>query len=163
MWESRRQMSLQRLTRATHAPGAPQPEGKLAQAGPVVLFIAATLIAGMTCILYLWQQSQILATKQDLTDLNRTLVVLQQQRDDLLAQVQNLQSVTHVVAQANKFGMTQGDPRLFKLLSVSSAPHAPTVAQAYPNRHATILLPATNAAITSWWQGAWDGLYGLLQ
>jgi hypothetical protein len=24
-------------------------------------------------------------------------------------------------------------------------------------------LPATNAAVTSWWQGAWDSLYNMLQ
>jgi cell division protein FtsL len=156
-------MSLQRLTRTPHAPSPPPPESRLAQAGPVVLFIAATLIAGMTCILYLWQQSQILATSQDLAGLNRTLVVLQQQRDDLLAQVQSLQSVTHVIAQADKYGMTQGDPRQFKRLTVSSSPRVPIVAQANPDRQTTVLLPATNAAITSWWQGAWDGLYSLLQ
>jgi cell division protein FtsL len=156
-------MSLQRLTRTTHTPSSAPSESRLAQAGPVVLFIAATLIAGMTCILYLWQQSQILATKQDLTDLNRNLVVLQQQRDNLLAQVQGLQSVVHVIARADKYGMTQGDPRQFKRLTVSASPRVPTVAQVSPDRQTTVLLPATNAAITSWWQGAWDGLYSLLQ
>jgi hypothetical protein len=156
-------MSLQRATREQYVPGSLPPETGRRQAGPVVLFIVAVLIAGMTCILYLWQQSQIVATRQDLSNLNRTLVGLQQQRDNLLAQVQSLQSVTHVVAQAGRYGMTQGDPRLFKRLSVSSAPHTPTVAQANPGRKTTVLLPATNAAITSWWQDAWDGLYSLLQ
>lgn len=132
-------------------------------AGPVVLFIGAVLIAGMTCILYLWQQSRIVATRQDLDGLNRTLVVLQQQQSDLLSQTQKLSSVTHVVAEAYKYGMIQGDSRQFKLLSVTTITHTGLVAQANPARQTTIVLPATNAAITSWWQDAWDGLYNLLQ
>ena len=132
-------------------------------AGPVVLFIVAVLIAGMTCILYLWQQSQIVAGRQEINSLNVVLTAKLQQRDDLLAQVQALQSVTHVVAQANHAGMVQADPRQFTQIRVSVPSQSGAVAMASQPKQPTVDLPATNAAVTSWWQGAWDSLYSMLQ
>lgn len=156
-------MSVHRATRAVPAPAPTGAAEERTPAGPVVLFITAVVIAGLTCILYLWQQSHIVATQQDLSDLNRQLVVLQQQENNLVSQEQVLTSVTHVVAQANRYGMTQGVPGQFIHLTVPAVVQSPTVAQVSPSRQPAVLLPATNAAITSWWQGAWDGLFGLLQ
>jgi hypothetical protein len=156
-------MSLYRATRDLSAPVQPPAAGTHRQAGPVVLFIIAVLIAGMTCILYLWQQSQIVAGRQEISNLTATLTVKQQERDDLLAQVQARQSVTNVVAQANRDGMVQGDPRQFTQITVPAPTRQSTVAMASQPKQPNVDLPATNAAITSWWQGAWDGLYSLLQ
>jgi hypothetical protein len=125
----------------------------------------AVLIAGMTCILYLWQQSQIVAGKQEISDLSATLTLKLQQRDDLLAQVQSLESVTHVVAQANRDGMVQADPRQFTQITISvpARSSASAIAMADQPKQPAVDLPATNAAVTSWWQGAWDSLYSMLQ
>jgi hypothetical protein len=130
----------------------------------VVLFIAAVLIAGMTCILYLWQQSQIVAGQQDILVLNSQLTLLTQQRDDLLAQEQNLRSVTNVVAHAVQYGMVQSSSATSKYLALTPA-SVPSnlVAQRTGPAQQPVILPATNAAITSWWQDAWAGLYNLLQ
>jgi hypothetical protein len=119
----------------------------------------------MTCILYLWQQSQIVAGRQEINSLSATLTMKLQQRDDLLAQVQALQSVTHVVAQANRAGMVQADPRRFTQITVSAParPSQSAIAMTSQSRKPTVDLPATNAAVTSWWQGAWDSLYNMLQ
>ncbi len=156
-------MSLTRPTRDVTAPGNAQAD-RQGTAGQVVLFIIAVLIAGMTSILYLWQQSRIVAANQDITQLNSVLVQRLQQRDDLLAQVQRLQAVTHVVAEATKYGMIQADSRQFKQLTVTTTDIRTTaVAQLSPSQRPAVALPATNAAITYWWQDAWDGLYSLLQ
>jgi len=65
-------MSLYRATRNPGAPSSPLAAQPARQpAGPGVLFIAAVLIAGLTCILYLWQQSQIVANQQDIRQLDR--------------------------------------------------------------------------------------------
>jgi hypothetical protein len=119
----------------------------------------------MTCILYLWQQSQIVAGRQEINDLSATLTLKLQERDDLLAQVQALESVTHVIAQANRAGMVQADPRQFTQVTVSvpARASASAIAMAGQPKQPTVDLPATNAAVTSWWQGAWDSLYNMLQ
>lgn len=155
-------MSLHRATRDLSAPTPPSPAARRS-VGPVVVFICAVLIAGMTCILYLWQQSQIVAGTQDIARYDRQVTLLAQQRDDLLAQEQRLTSVTHVVAQANRMGMIQGDPHQFvAITNVPSVVHISNVAQAVPRNQPAVVLPATNAAITEWWQSAWDGLYSLI-
>jgi hypothetical protein len=156
-------MSPQRARRDLSAPIQSATPTARQPAGPVVLFIVAVLIAGMTCILYLWQQSQIVAGRQEINSLNAVLTARLQQRDDLLAQVQALESVTHVVAQANSAGMVQADPRQFTQITVSVSSQPAAIAMAGHPRQPTVDLPATNAAVTSWWQGAWDGLYSLLQ
>jgi hypothetical protein len=131
-------------------------------AGPVVLFIGAVLIAGMTCILYLWQQSRIVAGQQDILQLNAQLTQLTQQRNYLLAQEDSLRSVPNIVAHAVQYGMTQSTPAHHMQLPAPAAP-TPLVAQATGDQQPAVILPATNAAITSWWQDAWDSLYNLLQ
>jgi len=150
--------------RATHDLSAPIPPGAQRQpVGPAVLFIVAVLIAGLTCVLYLWQQSQIVAGKQDLQQLNHTLSVLVQQRSDLEVRAQNLQSVTKVVSAAQQYHMIQGNSHDLVPLTVPSIIRPSTLAQVPPSQQHGIILPATNAAITTWWQNAWDGLYGLMQ
>ena len=156
-------MSPQRARRDLSAPVQPTTAATQRSAGPVVLFIVAVLIAGMTCILYLWQQSQIVAGRQEINSLNTVLTAKLQQRDDLLAQVQALQSVTHVVAQANRDGMVQADPRQFTQIVVPLPSRSSAIAMASQPKQPTVDLPATNAAVTSWWQGAWDSLYNMLQ
>lgn len=157
-------MSVHRAAYDGGASQAPRSARATYSAGPVVLFIAAVLIAGMTCILYLWQQSQIVAGQQDIVVLNSQLTLLTQQRDDLLAQEQNLRSVTNVVAHAVQYGMVQSSSATSKYLALTPAT-APSnlVAQRTGPAQQPVILPATNAAITSWWQDAWAGLYNLLQ
>jgi hypothetical protein len=128
-----------------------------------MIFIAAVLVAGMTSVLYLWQQSKIVSANQDITSLNAQIVTEQQQLQDLAAQVSTQQAITHVVSMANKLGMVQADPRQFKVVQINTPGQAPAVAALAPNQRPAVALPATNAAITYWWQDAWDGLYSLLQ
>ena len=156
-------MSLSRGMRRQSAPAQLQSEPARAPSSQVVLFIAAVLVAGMTSVLYLWQQSRIVSANQDISNLNAQLITEMQQRDDLLSQVNRLQAVTHVVSMANKLGMVQADPRQFKLLTISTANQPPAVAALSPYQQPAVVLPATNAAITYWWQDAWDGLFSLLQ
>lgn len=132
-------------------------------AGPVVLFIAAVLIAGMTCVLYLWQQSRIVAGQQDIITLSSQLNQLTQQRDDLLAQEENLRSVTNVVSHALQYGMTQANSTNNRYLALVAPAPSPLVAQTTPSRQQMEILPATNAAVSGWWQDAWDSLYKILQ
>jgi hypothetical protein len=63
---------------------------------------------------------------------------------------------------ANKLGMVQADPRQFKQLPINISGPPPAVAALSPGQQ-SVVLPATNAAITYWWQDAWDGLFSLLQ
>jgi hypothetical protein len=157
-------MSLHRATRDLDAPvHTPTEEPVRQPAGPVVLFIATVLIAGMTCILYLWQQSQIVSAKQDILSANATYTALLAEQNDLIAQKNNLTSVTHVVAQAVKLGMVVGSASQFKQLSVQATSPGGPVAQNQAPSQSSVVLPATNAAITSWWQDAWDGLFNMLQ
>ncbi|MDB5077407.1 MAG: hypothetical protein JWO42_3586 [Chloroflexi bacterium] len=157
-------MSLHRATRDLNAPVHPPAEELVRQpAGPVVLFIGTVLIAGLTCILYLWQQSQIVSAKQDIVSANATYTALLAQENDLIAQKNNLTSVTHVVAQAVKLGMVVGNASQFKQLSVQPSIPGSVVAQNTTPPQSSVVLPATNAAITSWWQDAWDGLFNVLQ
>lgn len=146
---------------AGSVPSSP-PDGAPFTAGPVVLFIAAVLIAGMTCILYLWQQSRIVAGQQDILALNQQLTQLTQQKNYLVAQEDSLRSVPNIVAHAAQYGMTQSASTHYMQLK-ASAPPPPLVAQATGNQQPAVILPATNAAITSWWETAWDSLYNLLQ
>jgi len=132
-------------------------------AGPAVLFICAVVIAGMTCVLYLWQQSRIVAGRQDIVQYDATVTALLQQRDDLVAQRENLRSVTNIVAHAIQYHMGQPDSWHGKLLALAPVPRTTTLAQGSAGTQPAVILPATNAAIESWWQGAWDSLYIMLQ
>lgn len=132
-------------------------------AGPAMLFICAVVIAGMTCILYLWQQSRIVAGRQDIVQYDATMTALLQQRDDLVAQRENLRSVTNIVAHAITYNMRQPDTWHGKLLALAPVPQTTTLAQRAGSTPPAVILPATNAAIESWWQGAWDSLYIMLQ
>jgi len=161
--EHERRMKPSRVTHRLNASASTRSEPPRAPAGQVLVFIAAVLVAGMTSVLYLWQQSRIVSANQDITSLNAQIVTQMQQRDDLLAQVNRLQAITHVVSMANKLGMVQADPRQFKQLTITTSGQAPTVAALAPNQRPAVALPATNAAMTYWWQDAWDGLYSLLQ
>ncbi|MGH2410773.1 MAG: septum formation initiator family protein [Chloroflexota bacterium] len=156
-------MSLSKGSRRASGSVHTQPDQPQAPSGQVVLFIAAVLVAGMTCVLYLWQQSRIVAANQDITNLNAQLITQEQQRDDLLAQVNRLQAVTHVVAMANKLGMVQANPLQFKQVTITMGGQPPVVAALSPNQPSAVVLPATNAAIPYWWQDAWDGMFSLLQ
>ncbi|HEY8283719.1 MAG TPA: hypothetical protein VIJ28_04975 [Chloroflexota bacterium] len=156
-------MSLSTGTRRASGTVHTQPDQAQTPSGQVILFIAAVLVAGMTCVLYLWQQSRIVAANQDITNLNAQLITQEQQRDDLLAQVNRLQAVTHVVSMANKLGMVQANPLQFKRLTINMSGQTPAVASLSPNLQSAVVLPATNAAITYWWQDAWDGMFSLLQ
>jgi hypothetical protein len=121
----------------------------------------------MTCILYLWQQGQIVATQQDIRTLDARYTAMLAQENDLASQVNAMRSVTHVVAEATKDGMVMGDSRLIKTLNVDvPVPNSVLVAQNQPSpssSQSSVVLPSTNAAITSWWQDAWDGLFNQLQ
>ena len=60
--------------------------------------------------------------------------------------------------------MVVGDSRQVKTLTVSVSAPSALVAQDVPTpAQSSVALPSTNAAITNWWQGAWDGLFSLLQ
>ena len=130
--------------------------------GPVTLFIAAVLIAGMTCILYLWQQSQIVAGQQEIAQADTQITLLNQQYSDLVAQRESLKAVTNVIAEARKYGMVQNSLQNDKVLALVPIVHPSNLAQAVP-RNPTVVLPATNAAISSWWESAWGSLYSMLQ
>ena len=156
-------MSLSTGTRRASGTVHTQADQTQAPSGQVILFIAAVLVAGMTCVLYLWQQSRIVAANQDITNLNAQMITREQQLADLQAQVNRLQAVTHVVAMANKLGMVQGNSLQFKTVTVNESGQPPVVASLSPNQQSTVVLPATNAAITYWWQDAWDGMFSLLQ
>jgi hypothetical protein len=157
-------MTLHRATRSFSAPSVSAAVDQPRQpAGAVVLFIGAVLIAGLTCVLYLWQQSQIVANQQDIRQLDAQYTVMLAQVNDLQSQRNQLASVTNIVAQATRLGMVQGDPRSFKQLTVQDSGGNPLVARNEAPQPSTVVLPATNAAITSWWQDAWDGLFNLLQ
>jgi cell division protein FtsL len=157
-------MSVHRATHDVGSSSSSTTEGQLFTAGPVVLFIGAVLIAGMTCILYLWQQSQIVAGQQQILQLTAQLTQLRQQHSDLVAQEESLGSVTNVIEHAQRYGMTQSTSTSTTYLTLPlPAPTAPMVAQNTGGAQSPVILPATNAAITSWWQNAWDSLYSLLQ
>jgi autonomous glycyl radical cofactor GrcA len=64
---------------------------------------------------------------------------------------------------ANKLGMIQANPLQFKQLTINVNGQTPAVAALTPNQQSAVVLPATNAAITYWWQDAWDGMFSLLQ
>ncbi|HVA88438.1 MAG TPA: hypothetical protein VNL71_01210 [Chloroflexota bacterium] len=156
-------MSLSTGMRRTSGSVRTQADQAQAPSGQVVLFIAAVLVAGMTCVLYLWQQSRIVAANQDITSLNAQMITREQQLADLQAQVNRLQAVTHVVSMANKLGMVQANPLQFKQVTINMNGPSLAVASLSPNQQAAVVLPATNAAITYWWQDAWDGMFSLLQ
>jgi len=159
----KREMSLSTGTRRTSGPVRTQADQAQAPSSQVILFIAAVLVAGMTCVLYLWQQSRIVAANQDITNLNAQLVTGEQQLADIQAQVNRMQAVTHVVSMANKLGMVQANPLGFKQVTINVSGPSPAVASLSPNQPSAVVLPATNAAITYWWQDAWDGMFSLLQ
>src|SRR6185437_1556661 len=161
--EHERQMSLSRVAHRLNSSTSTRSEPTRAPASQVVIFIAAVLIAGMTSVLYLWQQSRIVSADQDITNFNAQLVTKLQQYQDLNAQVIKLQAITHVVSMATKLGMVQGNPLQFKQVTITASGQVPAVADLAPNQRPAVALPATNAAITYWWQDAWDGLYSLLQ
>jgi cell division protein FtsL len=153
--------------RASHDSSGPGNVGAVDQrqpTGSVILFISAVVIAGLTCVLYLWQQSQIVATQGDIRTLDAKISALTLQRNDLASQKSFMTSVTHVLSQAVKDGMVVGDSRQVKTLTVAVTVPNDLVAQAVPTpANSTVALPSTNAAITSWWQDAWDGLFSLLR
>jgi cell division protein FtsL len=158
-------MSIHRATHGFGASGIAAAPGQQGQsAGTVILFIAAVLVAGITCILYLWQQGQIVATQQDIRTLDARYTALLSQKGDLAAQLSHVNAVANVVAQASKAGMVMGDSRLLKTVDVAVPVPNMLVAQAPPAApKQSVALPSTNAAITSWWQDAWDGVFNLLQ
>ena len=157
-------MSLHRATHDLGASSSPSPDGgQRLSVGPAALFIFAVLIAGMTCVLYLWQQSRIVAGQQDIVQLDAKLTLLTQQRDDLVAQAESLRSVRNIVAHAVQYGMQQPQVLHDKSIALQPLPPAHVVAQNPSPSQTSVILPATNAAITSWWQNAWDSLYNLLQ
>jgi uncharacterized protein HemX len=157
-------MTLHRATRGHSIPVNPAVGVQPRQpAGPVVLFIAAVLVAGLTCVLYLWQQSQIVANQQDIRQLDSQYTTMLTQVNDLQYQANMLGSVSRIVAEASKYGMVPGDSRQFKQLTVQDPSSGPLVAQNEVPSTSPVVLPATNAAITSWWQDAWDGLFNLVQ
>ncbi|HWE64501.1 MAG TPA: hypothetical protein VHB98_22530 [Chloroflexota bacterium] len=155
-------MSLHRAPHDAGGSSSSTSENALFTTGPVILFIGAVLIAGMTCILYLWQQSQIVAGQQEILQLSGQLTQLSQQRNDLVAQEENLRSVTNVVAHAVQYGMTQSNSTHYMKLT-APAPAVPMVAQNTGDPQSSVILPATNAAVTSWWQDAWSSFYSVLQ
>jgi hypothetical protein len=157
-------MTVHRIARGHSLPANQQVDAQPRQpAGPVVLFIAAVMIAGLTCVLYLWQQSQIVANQQDIRQLDSQYTTMLTQVNDLQYQANMLSSVSRVVAEAGKYGMVPGDSRQFKQLTVQDPSSGPLVAQNETPASSPVVLPATNAAITSWWQDAWDGLFNLVQ
>ncbi len=153
--------------RASHDSSGPGYVGVADQrqtTGSVILFIGAVVIAGLTCVLYLWQQSQIVATQGDIRSLDAKISTLTLQKNDLASQKSLMTSVTHVLSEATKDGMVMGDSRQVKTLKVSVAVPSNLVAQdVAPASKSSVALPSTNAAITSWWQDAWDGLFSLLR
>lgn len=155
-------MSWNRAARDPNLPPS-QEEMQRPVTGPAVLFICAVVIAGMTCILYLWQQSRIVAGRQDIVQYDATITALLQQHDDLVAQRDNLASVTNIVTHATAYHMTRSDNWQGKLLALAPVPQTTTLAQRAASAQPAVILPATNAAIESWWQGAWDSLYIMLQ
>ena len=143
----------------------PAEEQQRQSAGPVVLFIGAVLIAGLTSILYLWQQSEIVSTQLTIRALDAQIVALTTQENQLATQVNLNTSVSRVVAEASKDGMVMGGSSLVKHIAVQvPLPNSGSlVAQNLSSGQSPVLLPSTNAAIASWWQDAWDGLFSLVQ
>jgi cell division protein FtsL len=157
-------MSAHRVTHDSSGPGSVGAVYRRQTTGSVILFIGAVVIAGLTCVLYLWQQSQIVATQADIRMLDAKITTLTMQKNDLDSQRSVMTSVTHVLSQAVKDGMVVGDARKVKTLTVAVAAPSILVAQNVPPAgQSSVALPSTNAAITSWWQDAWDGLFSLLR
>ncbi len=157
-------ISLHRATHDSSGLGSVATVDQRQTTGSVILFIGAVVIAGLTCVLYLWQQSQIVATQGDIRTLDAKISTLTLQRNDLSSQRSLMTSVTHVLSEAIKDGMVIGDSRQVKTLQVPVVVPSGLVAQTVaPAGKSTVALPSTNAAITSWWQDAWDGLFSLLR
>ena len=157
-------MNAHRASRDSSGPGNVGAVARRQATGSVILFIGAVVIAGLTCVLYLWQQSQIVATQGDIRTLDAKIAALTLQKNDLAAQQSLMTSVTHVLSEAVKDGMVAGDSR-----QVEDAHGVRVRAQRLGGAgcagHCAVVRrpPVDNAAITTWWQGAWDGLFSLLQ
>ena len=157
-------MITHRVTHDSSGPGNVATVHQRQTTGSVILFIGAVVIAGLTCVLYLWQQSQIVATQADIRTLDAKISVMTLQRNDLASQKSVMTSVTHVLSEAVKDGMVVGNSRQVKTLTVAVTSPSGLVAQDVPTAgSSSVALPSTNAAITSWWQDAWDGLFSLLR
>jgi len=159
-------MSVLRVQRVFGAFGVTPAEGQPGQsAGPVVLFIGAVLIAGLTCILYLWEQSEIVSTQLTIRDLDTQIAMLTTQQNQLATQVNLTQSVSQIVAEATKDGMVMANSSHLKQVAVEVPvfDSSSIVAQNQESQQTPVMLPSTNAAITSWWQDAWDSLFNLVQ
>jgi len=157
-------MSVHRASHDSSGPGNVGAVYHRQTTGSVILFIGAVVIAGLTCVLYLWQQSQIVATQGNIRALDTQITTLTLQRNDLASQQSLMTSVTHVLSEAVKDGMVMGDARQVKTLRVTVSIPSTLVAQDVPSpATSSVAFPSTNAAITSWWQDAWDGLFTLLR
>ena len=74
--------------------------------GPVSLVIAASTVFCLTCLLYLWQDSEITTATARVAHLQQVLVQAQETNKTLSAQASRLQSPSRVEAEATrKYGM----------------------------------------------------------
>lgn len=135
--------------------------------GTISLFLAATGILGLTSLCYLWQAGQATSAALQIPRLNAELTSANNLTAQLQGQIDQQTSYGVVTQLARtKYGMIMpSDPSQVLPLTVQGPTVTrvvvvPTHAHAAP---ASVRLPATDAAVTAWWQDAWVALYKLLR
>lgn len=136
--------------------------------GTISLFLAATAILGLTSLCYLWQAGQATDAALKIPSLNGAYQSANNLNAQLKAEIYNRTSFNVVTQIAKtKYGMTMpSDPSLALPISVRGGTVTRVVAapiHAHTAPPASVRLPATDAAVTSWWQDAWVALYRLLR
>ncbi len=137
--------------------------------GTISLFLAATAILGLTSLCYLWQAGQATDAALKIPALNAAYQNANNLNATLKAEIYYRTSYNVVTQIARtKYGMiAPSDPSLALPISVRGGAATRVVpAPATAPRHtapASVRLPATDAAVTSWWQDAWVALYKLLR
>jgi hypothetical protein len=145
--------------------------------GPVSLFIAATAVFCLTCLLYLWQDSQITTASQRIARLTLELSAAQATNQALSMRALTLQSQSRIETEATSHYRMQPVPEpqvqwvpisLFRSASPAALAAAGLGGQASaqggaPTRAATRAGGANHSLLASWWQAAGHALAALFR
>lgn len=141
--------------------------------GTISLFLVATGILGLTSLCYLWQAGQATSAALQIPRLNADLLGANNLTAQLKTQIDQRTSFDVVTQLAmTTYGMKNPTdpslalplavtgPAVMRIIPVAVAVAVPVHRAGVP---ASVRIPATDAAVTAWWQDAWVALYKLLR
>ncbi len=129
--------------------------------GKISLVFAATCVLGLTALCYVWQTSKAYETSYKIGQLTMKLETARNEENNLLEQIQLLQTYGSVSSAARAYGMVPVDPSKENVITVPGT-DTTTYVVSYGAPRASahgVHLSTTNATMTSWWQGLWSALY----